>query len=93
MTITEEIEEVAEGMAEVPDRSKFTPNKFSSGQGQWYNTEVFSQRERFVRCAKTGCIGAKQTLRGEPFNVTELILGGRVVIPREEVYVYKKSFH
>jgi hypothetical protein len=77
MTIVEEIEEVAEGMAESPVKRK--TNRFSEGQCNWLGTPLQEETARLIKCAIAGCVGAKYTLTEEPHNFREVMIGGKVV--------------
>ena len=81
MTIVEEIEDVAEGMTEAP--KKKGPTKFSSGH-DWYDSLQHRTQADLIKCAIAGCIGAKYTLTGEPYNFKEVSIGGKVVTTKGE---------
>ena len=80
MTITEEIEEVAAGTVEVVTSKDMKPSKFSSGHDNWDKSKTFgSERDKQIKCAIAGCVGAKYTLTDEPHNFKEVAIGGQVV--------------
>lgn len=93
MSIAGEIEEVAEGMVEAPDRGTFKQKQFSSGQDNWLGTPVQEETTKLIKCAKAGCPGAKMTLMDEPFNIRELILDGQVIIQKATNDVHQKPLH
>ena len=90
--IMDEIEEVAVGMVEAPDRRSFKSKKFSSGTDGYIGTEIQMETAQLERCAKAGCPGAKHTLITE-HDVKYLMLGGKVIIQKVIDEVYQRPFH
>lgn len=78
MSIMEEIEDINVGVTE-PEEKDLKSRKFVSGNDNWAHTERVMDRGRFVKCAKAGCIGAKQTLIDE-YDVKVLVLDGQKII-------------